>query len=167
MPAGLRISWQAVQLRATAFLLPARGLVCGRSGRRRMLVPLVCLPDRSGYSGGIGSGVSWLILVRVRRGGARTAEQFVQPLGVDLAAEKIWFIKDAPEETGVGLDAGDGVLLEGTAKAGNGFLTAVAPGDELAEKRVVIAGHGPARIDAVGQANARTARKLTRKDFSR
>src|SRR6266480_3809553 len=47
------VSWTsylmaAVQLRTTAFLLPARGLVYGRSGQTRMSVPLVCLPHCRG-----------------------------------------------------------------------------------------------------------------------
>src|SRR5258708_32098992 len=133
---GLRISWQAVQLGTTAFLLPAGGLVCGGRGRARMSVRLVCLPDGGGDGGGIGGGVSGLIFVRRRRGGKRAAEQLVKPLGVDFAAEKIGFIKDAAEKTDVGLDAGDGVLLKCAAKAGNGFLAAITPADELTQKRI-------------------------------
>src|SRR6202521_3659866 len=106
----------------TAFLLPARGLVCGRRGQTRMSVPLVCMPDCSGDGGGIGGGASGLIFVCRRRGGTRTAEELIKPLGVDLAAEEIGFTKDAAEKTDVGFDAGDGVLLKGAAKAGNGFL---------------------------------------------
>jgi len=85
---------------------------------------------------------------------------------VDLAAEKIVFNKDAAEKPHIGLDAGDGVLLKGAAKAGNGFLTAIAPGDEFSEKRIVIVRHGPALVDAVVQANARAAGNLARKNFS-
>src|ERR1700687_1164952 len=132
-----------------------------------MSVPLVCLPDRGGDGGGIGGRAAGLILVRRSRGGTRTAEQLVKPLGVDLAAEKIGFNKDAAEKSHIGLDAGDGVLLKGAAKAGNGFLTAIAPRDEFAEKRIVIVGHGPALVDPVIQANARAAGNLTRNNCSR
>src|SRR5260370_1734193 len=167
MRVGLRTSWQAVQLRTTAFLLPARGLVRGRRGRARMSVRLVWLPDGSGDGGGIGGGASRLIFIARRRDGARAAKHFVEPLGVNLAAEKIGFIKDAAEKTDVGLDASDGVLLEGAAKAGNGFFAAIAPGDELTEKRIVIVGHGPALVDAVVHSNARAAGNLARNNFSR
>src|SRR2546423_13158952 len=167
MPVGLRISWQAVQLLATAFLLPARRLVRGRSGQRRMFVRLVGPPDGSGDGSGVGGGVCWPILVRGRRGGAWTTEQLIKPFGVNLAAEKIRFIEDAAEKTYIGLDAGDAVLLEGAAKTGNGFLTAIAPGNELAEKRVVIVWHGPAFVDPVVQANSRAAGNLARKNSSR
>src|SRR5260370_25348472 len=108
-----------------------------------MPVPLVCVPHCSGDSCGIGGGASGLIFIRRSRCGTRAMKQFVKPLGVNLAAEKIGFIKDAAEKTDVGLDAGGGVLLEGAPNAGNGFFAAIAPGDELAEKRLVIGGHGP------------------------
>src|SRR5882724_9102947 len=166
MPVGLRISWQAVQLLAAAFLLPARRLVQGRSGRRGEPARLAGLPNGSGDGSGVGNGVSWPIFVRGRCGGARTEQQFVKPLGMDFATEKIGFFEDTAEEAGVGLDAGGGVLLEGPAKAGNGFLAAVAPGDQLAEKRIVIVGHGPAFVDAIVQANAGTARNVAGKNFS-
>src|SRR6266849_4902076 len=154
MRSGLRISWQAVQLLAAAFLLPAGRLVRGRGGQRRMPVPLVCLPDCSGDGGSIGRGACWPTFAGRRSGGTWTAEQLVQPLGVSLTAEKIGFNQNAAEKANVGLDASDGVLVEGAAKTGNSFLAAIAPGDELAEKRVVIVGHGPARVDAIVQANA-------------
>jgi len=64
-----------------------------------------------GNGGGIGNGAYRLVFVLRRRAGARTTEQFVQPFGVDLAAEKIWFRKNAAEKTGVGLDAGNRVFL--------------------------------------------------------
>src|SRR2546427_4660442 len=57
----------------SAFLLPARGLVCGRSGQTRVSVPLVCLPHCSGDGRGIGGGASRLISVR-RHAGARSEE---------------------------------------------------------------------------------------------
>src|SRR5260370_1632902 len=125
-----------------------------------MSVRLVCLPDGGGDGGGIGGGTSVRIFVRRRHSGARTAKHLVQPPGVDLAAEKIGFIKDTAEKTDVGLDTGDGVLLKGAAKAGNGFLATIAPGDELAKKRIVIVGHGPALVDAVVHSNARAAGNL-------
>ena len=85
---------------------------------------------------------------------------------MDLAAEKIGFIKDAAEKPSVGLDANDSVFLEGAPKASNGFLAAIAPGNELAEKRIVIVGYRPTLVDAVVQANARTAGNLTRNNCS-
>src|SRR5947208_17050307 len=101
-----------------------------------MSVPLACLPDGSGDGGGIRRGVSGLILVRRRRGGARTAEQLVKPPGVHLAAQKIGFNKDTAEKPHIGLDAGDGVLVKGTAKAAKGLLTAIAAGDECPDTRI-------------------------------
>src|SRR5258708_13636811 len=166
MRVGLRISGQAVQLGTTGLLLAARGLVRGRRGGTRMSARLGWLPNGGGDSGGIGGGVSRLIFVRRRRGGKGTAEQLVKPLGVDFAAEKIGFIKDAAEKTDVGLDAGDGVLLKGAAKAGNGFLAAISPGDELAEKRIVIVGHGPGLVDGIVHSNARAAGNLARNNFA-
>ena len=130
-----------------------------------MSVPLVCLPHCSGDGRGIGGGASRLISVR-RHAGAWTAKQLVQPLGVDLATEKIGFIKDAAEKPSVGLDANDSVFLEGAPKASNGFLAAIAPGNELAEKRIVIVGYRPTLVDAVVQANARTAGNLARNNCS-
>ena len=94
---------------------------------------LIGLPDGSSDGSGVGSGVSGPILVRKGRAGAWTTEQLIKPFGVNLAAEKIRFLEDAAEKTYIGLDAPDGVLLEGAAKTGNGFLTAIAPGNELAE----------------------------------
>src|SRR5258708_39255382 len=131
-----------------------------------MAVPLVSLPDCSGDGGAISNGTSVLIFLRGRRAGARRVEQLVQPSGVNLAAEKIGLTKDTAEKTHVGLDAGNGVLLEGAAKAGNRFLAAVAPGDEFAEKRVVIVGDGPAIVDAVVQADSRAAWNLAGRNFS-
>src|SRR5258708_8067828 len=132
-----------------------------------MAVPLVYLPDCSGDGCALHHGPSVPIFLRGRRAGARRVEQFVQPSGVNLAAEKIGLTKDTAEKTHVGLDAGDGALLEGAAKAGNRFLAAVAPGDEFAEKRVGIVGVGPTIVDAVVQADARAAWNLAGKNFSR
>src|SRR5260370_8194190 len=131
-----------------------------------MPVRLVRLPDRGGNGGGIGNGAYGLIFVGRRRGGARTTEQVGERLGVDGAAEKIGFGEDAAEKADVGLNAGNRVFLEGASQAGDGFLTAVAPSDELAEKRVVIVGHGPALVDAIVQADTRTARNAAGKNFS-
>src|SRR3989442_15879958 len=130
MRSGLRISWQAVQLLAAAFLLPAGRLVRGRGGQRRMSVPLGYLPDCSGDGGGIGRGACWPTFAGRRSGGTWTAEQLVQPLGVSLTTEKIGFKQNAAEKANVGLDARDGVLVEGAAEASNGFLTTIAPGNE-------------------------------------
>src|SRR5439155_155158 len=47
------------------------------------------------------------------------------------------------------------------------IAAAMAPGDKLAEKWIVIVGHGPAFIDAIVQADARAAGNLARKNFSR
>src|SRR4029077_2850079 len=125
------------------------------------------LPKGSGDGSGVGSGVSWPILVRERRDRARTEQQFVKPLGMDFATEKLGFFEDTQEKAGVGLDARGGVFLEGAAKAGNGFLAAVAPGDEFAENRIVVVGHGPPFVHAIVQANARAARNAARKNLSR
>src|SRR6266478_3589701 len=121
---------------------------------------------RGGLLASSGKTVRWGKPTGRRCGGKRTAQQFVQPLGMDLAAEKIWFNQNAAEKPDVGLDASDGVFIEGAAKAGNGFLTAIAPGNELAEKRVVIVGHGPALVDAFINANPRAGGDVARKNFS-
>src|SRR5260370_37458550 len=163
---GLRISWQAVQLLAAAFLLPAGRLVRGRWGQIRMSARLVRLPDGSGDGGGISRGACGLNFAARRHGRSWTAQQFVQPLGVNLTTEKIRFDQNAAEQADVGLDASDGVLIEGAAKGGNRFLSAVAPGNELAEKGVVIVGYGPALVDAFIKANPRTRRGVARKNFS-
>ena len=62
-----------------------------------MFIPLVALPDRGGDGGSVGGGTFRLIFVRDRFGGTRAAEQFVQPLGVNLAAQKIGFSQNALE----------------------------------------------------------------------
>src|SRR4029077_12245393 len=115
---------------------------------------------------GGGSGAFARSFVRGRRG-ARTEKQFIQPPGVNLTAKKIRFYKDAPEKSGVGFDTGDGVLLERAAQSRNGFLAAIAPGDQLAQQRIVIIGDRPALVDAVVHSNARPARNVARKYFSR
>ncbi len=74
--------------------------------------------------------------------------------------------EDAAEEAGVGLDAGDGVLVERAAKACDGFLAAVAPGDELAEERIVVVRNGPAFVNAFIETDAGAARSVARKNFS-
>src|SRR5437879_11884583 len=114
---GLGISRQAVQLLAAAFELPARGPVCGR-GYRSLFLRLAGLPDCRGNDCGIGNSASPLIIVPKRCSGTRTAEQFVQPFGVDFAAKKIRFFKNTAEKTGMGHDAGAEELLEGAAKGG-------------------------------------------------
>src|SRR5260370_28239824 len=131
-----------------------------------MSVSRVGLPDGRGDGRGIGSCACGVKLAGRRCGGKRTAQQFVEPLGMDLTTEKIWFNQDAAEKPDVGLDASDGVFVEGAAKAGNGFLTAIAPGNELAEKRVVVVGHGPALVDAFIKANPRAGASVARKTFS-
>ena len=93
-------------------------------------------------------------------------EEFVEPLGVDVAAEEIGFGEEAAEEADIGLDAGDGGFLEGAAEAGDGFFAAIAPGDQLGEERVVVVGDGPAVVDAIVETNAGTGGNLTRQDFS-
>src|SRR5712664_4275167 len=85
---------------------------------------------------------------------------------MSLTSEKIGFNQDATEQGNVGLDAGDGVLVEGAGKPGNGLLPAIAPGNEFAEKGVVIVGHGPALAHALIKANPRAGRGVARKNFS-
>jgi hypothetical protein len=56
-------------------------------------------------------------------------QQLVEPGGVHLRAQKFRLVQDAAEQRDVRLDAGNGVLLERAAQAGDGFFPAVAPGD--------------------------------------
>src|SRR5208282_6275885 len=102
-----------------------------------MAVPLG-LPEGGGDCCGIGGAGSVGDIFRGGGCGRGALEQFVEPLGVDVAAEKIGFSENAAEEAGVGLDAGDGVLLKSAAETSDGFFTAIAPGDELAEERIVV-----------------------------
>src|SRR5260370_26730728 len=97
-----------------------------------MSVRLVCLPDGSGDGRRIGSWVCGLNLAGRRCGGKRTAQQFVQPLGMNFTAEKIGFNQNAAAKPAVGLDASAGVFVEGSPNARNGFLAACAPGKALA-----------------------------------
>jgi len=85
--------------------------------------------------------------------GWRALEQFVEPLGVNLRAKKIGFGKNAAEEAGVGLDSGDGVLLESAAETGDGFFAAVTPGDQFAEQRVIVHRNSPAFVNAIVHPN--------------
>jgi hypothetical protein len=64
--------------------------------------------------------------MRIRQ---RPPKQFVEPLGVYLAAKKIRFGKNAAEEACIGFDTGGGVFLESAAEAGDGFFAAIAPSD--------------------------------------
>ena len=93
-------------------------------------------------------------------------EEFVEPLGVDVAAEEIGFGEETAEEADIRFDSADGGLFEGAAEAGDGFFAAVAPSDEFGEERVVIVGNGPAVVDAVVEADARTGGNLARENFS-
>ena len=76
-------------------------------------------------------------------------EEFIEPLGVDVAAEKVGFGEEAAEEADVGFDAGDGGFFESAAEASDCLFAAVAPGDEFCEERIVIVGDDPAVVDAV------------------
>jgi len=96
----------------------------------------------------------------------RAAQHFIEPHGVNFGAEEVRLGEDAAEKRGVGFDAGDGIFLEGAAKARNGFFATVAPGDEFAEKRIVVHRDGPAFVDAFVDANAGAAGRMTGKNFS-
>src|SRR5258708_16350414 len=84
-------SWNAVQLCAAAFLLPARGLagIQGRRGKTRTSVPLVCLPDGSGDGGRVGGSDVACLHRRWRHSRARATKYFVEPLRVAFAAQTI------------------------------------------------------------------------------
>lgn len=141
-----------------------RRRIVARGGRRiGTTVPLICVPD-GGDGGSVGGAVSRCSVVRSRGcgWGRRTMEQFVEPFGVDFAAEEIGFGENAAEKTGVGFDAGDGILLESAAETSDGFFAAVAPSDEFAEKGIVVHGDGPAFVDAFIEADAGTAGGMAR-----
>src|SRR5579859_4718712 len=74
--------------------------------------------------------------------------------------------EDAAEESSVGLDARYGVLLEGATQASDRFFATVSPGDQLAQERIVVHGHGPAFVDAFIETNPGTAGRMARKNFS-
>src|SRR6266851_3319500 len=156
---ALQISWRTVQLVAAGFLLPPRGRsLCGQWGR--VFLRLRILPQRSGDGGGF-RGAGFL-----RSGMLFAAEELIEPFRMDFAAKKIGFGEDAAEEAGVGLDAGHGVFVEGTAQARDGFFAGVAPGDKFAEQGIVFVGNGPAFKDTFVEANAWTAGGAARKNFS-
>src|SRR5580658_650355 len=158
---GLQISWPAVQLRPAAFLFPARRRgwcsVAGRGVRG-----LQALPVRSGNSSsGLRAGL---------RGGCRrtrSSQQLIEPLRVNLADEKFGLGKDAPEETHVGADAGDGVFIESAAESRDGFLSAFAPGNKFTEQRIVFNRNGPAAVNAFVKADTRAGGNASRNNFAR
>src|SRR5207245_9702943 len=84
----------------------------------------------------------------------------------NVTPKKIGVGEDAAEQANVGLDAGDGVFLEGAAETTDGFFTAVAPGYEFAKKQVVLVRHGPALVDSFIEANAGPAGCPPRKNSS-
>ena len=93
-------------------------------------------------------------------------KQFIKPFRMDFSAKKIRFRENAAEQTCIGLDAGDGVLLESAAEAGDGFLATVAPGDEFTEERIVVHRNGPAFVDAFIEADTGAAGRVARKNCS-
>src|SRR6267154_234563 len=119
------------------------------------------LPEGGGDGGGVrnsastsGSGVFF------------SREELVQPFRVDFAAQKIGFGDDAAEKAGVGFDSGDGVFIEGAAQTRNRFFAGIAPGDQLAEQRIVFIRNGPALVDAFIEADPRAARSAARENPS-
>src|SRR5271168_2248579 len=165
----LRTSWQAIQLLTPAFLLPPRRLRRIRAWRRLAgrFFRMIRLPDSGGDGSGIGGTVHVRMILRRLRWGCRALKQLIEPLGVDLPAKKIWFSQNATEKARIGLDACDGVLLERTAEARDSFFAAVAPGDQLAQKRIVIHRNSPAFVDALVEANSGATRCMLRENFSR
>src|SRR5580704_2742089 len=123
------------------------------------------LPESCGDGGGIGGMVCLGILVQGMRCGWGTLQQFVEPLGVDFAAQEIRLGENAAEKASVGFDASDRVLLECAAEASDGFFAAVAPSDQFAKQRVVVHRHGPAFVDTFIETNAGAARSMARKDL--
>lgn len=62
--------------------------------------------------------------------------------------------EDFAEKGEIGLNAGDGVFVDGAKDAVDGGLAGGAPGDELGEHGVVVDGDGPAGVDAGVEADA-------------
>src|SRR5208282_4478799 len=102
---------------------------------------------------------------RCRRAGP--GKQFIQPFGVNFAAEEVRLGEDSPEETDVGADTGDGVFVESATEPRNGFFAAVAPGDQLAQQRIVFQWHGIALVYALIEADAGARRRVPRQNFAR
>src|ERR1700730_15362887 len=100
------------------------------------------LPERGGDGGGRGSSA-----ITSGSGVFFSRKELVQPFRVDFAAKKIGFGEDAAEKASVGLDSGNGVFVEGAAQTRNGFFAGIAPGDQLAEQRIVFVRNGPAFVD--------------------
>src|SRR5258707_9040061 len=121
-----------------------------------MFVRLIRLPDGGGDSGGIGSGTLARIVVRRSRGRKRPTEQLVEPASVNFAAEKIWFKQDAAKKADVGFDAGNGVLVEGAAKSGVGFLPAIPQAIGFAGRRFEVVGNCQAVLNPSFQPDSRT-----------
>src|SRR5437879_6523734 len=96
----------------------------------------------------------------------RRAKEFIQPARMDFAAEEFRLSEDAPEEADIGFDAGDGIFLEGAAETRDRLLAAVAPGDQLAQQRIVVRGDGPTFIHAFIEPNPRAARRAVREDLA-
>src|SRR5215469_13560156 len=86
---------------------------------------------------------------------------------MNLTAKKLGFRKNPPEEAGVRSNAGDGVFIEPAAQSSNALFSAIAPGDEFAQQRIVVVGHGPAFVDAFVEANSRAARNAQGKNSPR
>ena len=93
-----------------------------------------------------------------------SCEEFIEPFGVDFAAQKIGFQQNAPKEACVGLDAGNRVFVEGAAQARDGFFTGVSPSDQFAQQGIVFVGNGPSFVHAFVETNAGAAGGAVRKD---
>src|SRR6266704_4469939 len=85
---------------------------------------------------------------------------------MDFAAKEFRLSENAPEEAGIGFYAGDGILLKGAAETRDRLLAAVAPGDQLAQQRIVVRGDGPAFIHAFIEPNLGAARCAAREDLA-
>jgi len=127
---------------------------------------MIRLPESRGDGGGIVGVVCFCAFSCRRSFGRRTLKQFVEPLGVNFSAKEIRLGENAAEKACVDFNTCDSVLLESTAQASDGFFAAVAPGDQLAQQRIVIHWNGPAFVDAFIEANAGATGRMARKNFS-
>src|SRR6202035_5816699 len=94
-------------------------------------------------------------------------EPLIQPACVDCAILEVLFGENSLEESHVSPDPRNLELVEGPSEAGKRFRAIGAPGYQFREEWIVVAGHRPARINALVQANPRSVRRTPVQDAAR
>src|SRR5262245_61505930 len=88
-------------------------------------------------------------------------------LGVHLPAPKRLGSQDAPHETEVGLDAVHAAGIQAGEHAPDRLVARIAVDDQLEQERVVVHGHGAARLHPRLHADPRPGGKIEAVDGSR